>query len=654
MERKREKTAEGSDPKAGDAGGIVPASPSSSSSDGPPMVLPSGAMGEWVTEWLEEGDKEREFLCVLPFVPSKRAGAIIEGLYSPEPDWSQRQLGRLRERKERVRRYYDSARLRYLKEFRRLFESEFAERERGMQAALPPVPGESDGGDRPPSDKSPLGLVDAEWPKKISALQQENRDLRESLDSLRSKLEEALGTVKSLESRVRGLERVNPSQASRVPVGGEGDVVLLSPKSKKRRRIRDGALPSFPTAPHIDGVGAITPTKAIVPPSGDPSWATVVGRKRKKKGSQEGAKPPPPPPRPSDKGGKKKVVVAPPTAPQGATREPPSKGVSVSSARRRLPRTEAVIITVENGDGASYAEVIRRAREAVVLEELGITATRLRRARTGGLLVEIPGKEAAPKADAFARRLEGLFRGEAGVRVSRPSQRLDLRVEGFDDSVTSAEVASAIAAIGGCVAEDIRVGRISRGPGGMYSVWVQGPARAAVKAAGAAKVGLGWASARVVLLQSRPLRCFRCLALGHVQQRCPASCDRAHCCYNCGEEGHTQADCANQAHCPACAERGLRASHRPGGRGCAPCPPKPEGGTLGRRGQRGESVASNATEIMPERQNPPPSEIAASPPPRAVVGEIGGGLRPSGPIPPPSSSDFRRGEYSTAMDLDDP
>jgi len=243
------------------------------------------------------------------------------------------------------------------------------------------------------------------------------------------------------------------------------------------------------------------------------------------------------------------------------------------------------------------------AREGVQLEKCGITTLRLRRTQAGGYLLEIPGVEASPKADALMARLRETFAGDKGVVVSRPCGRLNLRITGFEGSITPEDLSAALASAGSCRAADIMVKAMGRTRGGLMSTSVRVPIGAALKLAKAGRVLLGWASARVVLLKSRPLRCFRCLAPGHVQQRCPASSDRGRCCFKCGQEGHTQDKCANQAHCPACEERGLKASHRPGGKGCTPYLPKP----LARGGspRRGASVSPGDTGIGLKRS---PSE----------------------------------------------
>lgn len=77
----------------------------------------------------------------------------------------------------------------------------------------------------------------------------------------------------------------------------------------------------------------------------------------------------------------------------------PSKGKS-----RRAPRT-AVVSIKRNDDGLSYAHLLRKARENIALDGLGIGNTRFRWAANGAALIEIPGVDKSAKADLLAARL---------------------------------------------------------------------------------------------------------------------------------------------------------------------------------------------------------------------------------------------------------
>jgi len=196
---------------------------------------------------------------------------------------------------------------------------------------------------------------------------------------------------------------------------------------------------------------------------------------------------------------------------------------------------------------------------------------RPRRTATGDFLFEIPGADASQRADDLAAFLGRHARDVPGVRVVRPVRRVELRIVGLDPSLTAEDVANAISGFApGCDAEEIRVGTIRESRGRCGSAWVQAPAIAGVPAAEAGNIKVGWCTARVDLLKGRPLRCFRCLAPGHAQRRCPCPEDRSRCCFNCGREGHTAAGCRVKPSCPSCREKGRKTSHRIGGVGCTP------------------------------------------------------------------------------------
>ncbi|XP_011859480.1 PREDICTED: serine/arginine-rich splicing factor RS2Z32-like [Vollenhovia emeryi] len=104
----------------------------------------------------------------------------------------------------------------------------------------------------------------------------------------------------------------------------------------------------------------------------------------------------------------------------------------------------------------------------------------------------------------------------------------------------------------------------------MVTVWVQCPLAVAKKVAEKRRIRVGWASARVELLDARPLVRFRCLERGHVRQQCRNPVDRSNTCYRCGREGHKAQTCTEQPQCSVCVARELPAKHKAGG---ATCPP---------------------------------------------------------------------------------
>lgn len=229
------------------------------------------------------------------------------------------------------------------------------------------------------------------------------------------------------------------------------------------------------------------------------------------------------------------------------------------------------MLSVGEGGESTVGEMLSVARQKVDIATLGITDMRTRRAMTGGLLLEIRGEEGSAKADQLASKLVEVV-GGMGARISRPSKCVGVRIEGLDDSVTPEEVVRAVAQVGGCPVGDVKAGEISRSPTGLGRIWARCPIRAAIKAAKEGVIRVGWSRARIVILSPRPLRCYRCLGVGHSRQRCTSDVDRGGWCLKCCHPGHTVGVCRSAPRCFRCADMGRPANHWVGAEGCSPPP----------------------------------------------------------------------------------
>jgi len=177
--------------------------------------------------------------------------------------------------------------------------------------------------------------------------------------------------------------------------------------------------------------------------------------------------------------------------------------------RRRAPRAAAVSIKAK-AEGISYAD-----REGVNLKDLGIINPKMRRAANGGVIIEIAGPEGAIKADTLASRLREII-GE-NAAVSRPVVKADIRLSGFDDSVIKDEIITIVTEYGNCLASDVRVGQFRPMRNGLNMVWLQCPLSAAIKLSKKSRINIGWSVARVEMMRSRPVQCFKCWHFGHVR-----------------------------------------------------------------------------------------------------------------------------------------
>ncbi|XP_076386337.1 uncharacterized protein LOC143264206 [Megachile rotundata] len=303
---------------------------------------------------------------------------------------------------------------------------------------------------------------------------------------------------------------------------------------------------------------AARPTAAA--PPGE-LWTTVLGRKAKKEA------------RKAEQPNAKTGVGRHQAAKRTAQAAPKTNSAPKRVTAPRPPRMAAVTLTVAPGAETSYAQTLLRARQAVNLQEIGITDIKVRKAFTGGILIGVPGEEGRKKASALAEKLKETF-DDGQVKVACPVKTGEMRLLGLDESITPKDVAEALAALGGCEASELKVGEIKHVANRMGTVWVRCPLTALKKVEEAGKVRVGWSSARVEILEARSMRCFKCLHKGHTAQQCPEKENRSGRCYACGAEGHKAASCTNKIRCPLCSDLGRPDTHRLGAAGCAPEPKK--------------------------------------------------------------------------------
>ena len=240
------------------------------------------------------------------------------------------------------------------------------------------------------------------------------------------------------------------------------------------------------------------------------------------------------------------------------------------------PRTKAVIITLTAealAKGVSYAQALERAQQGINLAQLGITeGLTVRKAVSGARLLELSAAHTSEQADTLAERLQVVLEGVAVV--TRPRKNATLKLLGLDDSVTKEKVVSGVVSAGGCTTDTVTVSELRLGPRGMMTAVVRCPCEAANTIAAKGRILIGWSSAKVQVLEERPLRCYRCMALGHARAQCPSTIVREHLCFRCGCEGHKSYSCRAQPHCLVCSDANRPSGHLMGGSECRPPPVK--------------------------------------------------------------------------------
>nr|XP_053600403.1 uncharacterized protein LOC128669528 [Plodia interpunctella] len=460
-------------------------------------------------------------------------------------------------------------------------------------------------------------LIKRSSTEEMSKLQAENRQMREENSKLSSLVEELRREVADLRAEVNLWQRNAPEKVASVdaPVM-RGDleriVAEVARKAVAEERRRSCTQSDEPMVPSESAApGARVMVLAPQPPQ-------KVEKKKKRKKKKAGKEAPAAsahaerlaslaagshPETQQDEGWVKvtrrsrkvpKPVQGRAEAASQVSQRPKGRQAQLQP-KLRPPRSAAVLIQLQpdaQKRGVTYKEVLSDAKSKLRMSELGIGGISIRAARTGARLLEIPGLDRGAKADALAKRL-GEVLDAATVKVSRPVKCAELRVLGLDDSASQEEVQAAVAGVGGCAVDAVRVGEIRLGRSGKGTAWVRCPVEVARKVM-AGPLVVGWVSTKVIVLPPKPLRCFRCLETGHVREECTAEVDRSGLCYRCGSTGHLARDCDSAPRCTVCAEAGRRADHRVGGKACVARPQRQRG-----RRPRAAAIGQSQLAVQP-------------------------------------------------------
>lgn len=245
-------------------------------------------------------------------------------------------------------------------------------------------------------------------------------------------------------------------------------------------------------------------------------------------------------------------------------------------ARRRdklpsAPRSAAVVITLRPEAvqrGITYAGALLEVKNRIPATDLDFDM-KLRYAATGARIIEIPGTHGSELADGLAGKLKVALADVA--TVVRAVKRASIRVVELDETVSEADVVAAAATKSGCESTLIRCGKIRPYGRGCGAIHLSLPVTAARKLVEARKLRVGFSVSRVCPLERGPLRCYKCLDVGHTRPVCPSAEDRGALCFRCGLPGHKALHCvANKLHCALCADAGRPAEHYMGGVKCRP------------------------------------------------------------------------------------
>jgi len=206
-------------------------------------------------------------------------------------------------------------------------------------------------------------------------------------------------------------------------------------------------------------------------------------------------------------------------------------------------RNPAILIRTDSEDFPALAKKLRG--DPTIASGDKIRA--MRKTRNGDMLLEVNEEETT--IGALKEEVTKLV-GCDGVTVSALSQKNVVELRDVDSWSNRDDVTQALATETGLSMEEIQVISLRRDFGGSQVAVAVLPAIAARKILEKGRARIGLVNCRVRPAQTR-IRCFRCLAIGHVSKSCTGP-DRSTCCRRCGALGHQAKDCV--------AEQGLAAA----------------------------------------------------------------------------------------------
>lgn len=406
-------------------------------------------------------------------------------------------------------------------------------------------------------------------------------DLREVIDELRRDLQLSLGGM--INARLGELEtRLPPEKVLRPPLAADRRQepparpraqpnLAAGAMSEPSRRQQPKTAPAVPEPQPQQGKSTIGPKKgpkkgpnpvpqAQSQPVAGPSWRTAPAL------TENGdAAPSPWSQVVGRKGRRGNIPPQPPKTPAPRAKAPPPKTKAVKIV---APRTAAIVVTLKEGVTTSMVEVLAKAKASISLADFGLESVKIRTTMTGSRMMEVGGERPQETADLLAARLRAVVGDQA--EISRPTKLADLKVSGLNEMVDREELAAAMAKLGGCAPDQIKVGAIRSSAWGQGSALVRCPAVAAKAIATAGRIPVGWTMATARPVEAQPFRCYKCMALGHTRALCPSEVEHGKKCFRCGVEGHLAATCEVVAKCAVCAQAGRPHGHRMGGSNCIP------------------------------------------------------------------------------------
>ena len=214
-------------------------------------------------------------------------------------------------------------------------------------------------------------------------------------------------------------------------------------------------------------------------------------------------------------------------------------------------------------------------KDRVDRQQVADNFNKIRQTETGDVLVQLQkGSNAKDITDTIA----AVIGTEA--TVLKLAQQVALDVRDIDLNTTEVKEQKALAELAGVPVEALKVKAMHPAYGGTQMAIVTMPRGNALNIIRSRKANIGWLIARV-REKVTVLRCFRCLAFGHLSQKCSSGNNSTKPFFLCGATEHLAANCKNEPKCTQCESIGAGHKHR--SESAKPSPDEGEGKSTEKR-----------------------------------------------------------------------
>lgn len=239
-----------------------------------------------------------------------------------------------------------------------------------------------------------------------------------------------------------------------------------------------------------------------------------------------------------------------------ARNNPPAQGpskVNTDSIRptsQKKKEQEAVLVKMK---GTSYAELLKKLKETVNPEEIGVDLNGVKQTRNGDMLLIV--KNGAKKAEDLKNMIKEKL---PTANTSHVTSKKVIHIKGLDGITNTEEVRDAISRLLATEEENIEIRALRPAYGGRQNVTAILKSEDADKCIQMRNIKIGWTNCRII--ERKPeTKCHRCWTAGHLKTECTGP-DRTKLCLKCAKPGHKAADCKNTAYCVHCNQQGHQSS----------------------------------------------------------------------------------------------